>query len=50
MFRLLWTIKHVEHVLAAGWYTINDIQHGLATLRNLHSKEGIDVSNVEQAS
>ncbi|GAB4814758.1 hypothetical protein N2152v2_001804 [Parachlorella kessleri] len=48
VFRLLWTIKHVEHVLAAGWHTINDIQHGLATLRNLHSKEGIDVDNIEQ--
>lgn len=50
IFRLLWTIKHVEHVLAAGWRTINDMQHGLATVHALHSREGIDVSNIEQAS
>lgn len=40
----------MEHVLAAGWSALNDIQHSLATLHVLHNKEGIDVDNIEQVS
>ncbi len=47
IFRLLWTIKHVEAVLGQCWDAINTAQRALAALRAQERLHGVAVDNVE---
>ncbi|EFN52184.1 hypothetical protein CHLNCDRAFT_139395 [Chlorella variabilis] len=48
IFRLLWTIKHVEVVLEQCWSTINSMQRGLNTIKGQERVHGVAVDNAEQ--
>lgn len=50
IFRLLWTIKHVEVVLEQCWSTINSMQRGLNTIKGQERVHGVAVDNAEQVS
>ncbi|KAL4446262.1 hypothetical protein ABPG77_003069 [Micractinium sp. CCAP 211/92] len=47
IFRLLWTIKHVETVLEQCWDHINSAQRALGTLRAQEKLHGVEVEHVE---
>ena len=47
IFRLLWTIKHVEAVLGKCWDAINAAQRALAAMRAQERLHGVAVDNVE---
>ena len=47
IFRLLWTIKHVEAVLGQCWDAINSAQRALASLRAAERLHGVGVEHAE---
>ena len=49
-FRLLWTIKHVDHVLAACWCHLRDTQVAVQQLRKMQREHGIDVGVLDDVS
>lgn len=47
LFRLLWTLKRVEHTLNRVWQVMSGIQRQLATIQGLTSQYGLPCPGVE---